>query len=131
MILEHPEIAWIERTGYPSWMQPKEDEDDGSVLPELARFEMGDGGNAILSVEGFGEEYFAVGAELFVVGLGGGEKMTVVGVVPLLGDGKIELEVAFENLDWITVVITPIAYSRLGCARGEKSVVVGWGEIAV
>ena len=29
MNLEHPEIAWIERTGYPSWMQPREDEDDG------------------------------------------------------------------------------------------------------
>ena len=23
-MLEHPEIAWIERTGYPSWMQPKD-----------------------------------------------------------------------------------------------------------
>ena len=28
MILEHPEITWIERTGYPSWLQPRE-EDDG------------------------------------------------------------------------------------------------------
>lgn len=27
--MEHPEITWIERTGYPSWMQPREDEDDG------------------------------------------------------------------------------------------------------
>ena len=27
-MLEHPEIAWIERTGYPSRLQPKE-EDDG------------------------------------------------------------------------------------------------------
>lgn len=31
--LEHPEIGWIERTGYPSWMQDsfeeeEEDEDD-------------------------------------------------------------------------------------------------------
>lgn len=26
-MLEHPEIGWIERTGYPSWMQPCEDED--------------------------------------------------------------------------------------------------------
>lgn len=26
-MLEHPEIGWIERTGYPSWMQ-EEDEDD-------------------------------------------------------------------------------------------------------
>lgn len=30
-MLEHPEIAWIERTGYPSWMQEEEvlnDEDE-------------------------------------------------------------------------------------------------------
>ena len=29
-MLEHPEIAWIERTGYPSWLQEnrKEEEDD-------------------------------------------------------------------------------------------------------
>lgn len=26
-ILEHPEIGWIERTGYPSWMQRKRDLD--------------------------------------------------------------------------------------------------------
>ena len=26
-MLEHPEISWIERTGYPSWMQPKRDLD--------------------------------------------------------------------------------------------------------
>ena len=26
-MLEHPEIAWIERTGYPSWMQPNKDRD--------------------------------------------------------------------------------------------------------
>ena len=26
-MLEHPEISWIERTGYPSWMQPKNDLD--------------------------------------------------------------------------------------------------------
>ena len=26
-MLEHPEIGWIERTGYPSWMQPKGDLD--------------------------------------------------------------------------------------------------------
>ena len=24
-MLEHPEIGWIERTGYPSWAQPDED----------------------------------------------------------------------------------------------------------
>ena len=28
-MLEHPEIGWIESTGYPSWMQDRdEDEDD-------------------------------------------------------------------------------------------------------
>ena len=29
-MLQHPEIGWIERTGYPSWMQPKDNdcEDD-------------------------------------------------------------------------------------------------------
>lgn len=26
-MLEHPEIGWIERTGYPSWMQGGIDED--------------------------------------------------------------------------------------------------------
>lgn len=25
---DHPEISWIERTGYPSWMQETEDLDD-------------------------------------------------------------------------------------------------------
>ena len=24
---DHPEIAWIERTGYPSWMQEETDEE--------------------------------------------------------------------------------------------------------
>lgn len=28
-MLEHPEITWIERTGYPSWLQPQEEENDG------------------------------------------------------------------------------------------------------
>jgi hypothetical protein len=27
-MLEHPEIGWIERTGYPSWMQPKDRDDE-------------------------------------------------------------------------------------------------------
>lgn len=26
-MLEHPEIGWIERTGYPSWLQEKKEED--------------------------------------------------------------------------------------------------------
>ena len=27
-MLEHPEIAWIERTGYPSWMQEMDNDED-------------------------------------------------------------------------------------------------------
>lgn len=27
--LEHPEIAWIERTGYPSWMQEGDTQEIG------------------------------------------------------------------------------------------------------
>lgn len=27
-MLEHPEIGWIERTGYPSWMQEKEEHEE-------------------------------------------------------------------------------------------------------
>lgn len=39
--LEHPEIGWIERTGYPSWMQESEvlndeDDEDDFVEPEVA-----------------------------------------------------------------------------------------------
>lgn len=26
-MLEHPEIGWIERTGYPSWMQETEEQE--------------------------------------------------------------------------------------------------------
>lgn len=39
MMLEHPEIAWIERTGYPSWMQEPEtcDEEDDDYLYEERR----------------------------------------------------------------------------------------------
>lgn len=32
---DHPEITWIERTGYPSWMQEK----DEPEIDEDARFE--------------------------------------------------------------------------------------------
>ena len=28
-MLEHPEIGWIERTGYPSWMQEENDNEEG------------------------------------------------------------------------------------------------------
>lgn len=35
MMLEHPEIGWIERTGYPSWMQEEpEDYDEDSLYDE-------------------------------------------------------------------------------------------------
>jgi hypothetical protein len=27
-MLEHPEISWIENTGYPSWMQEPEDSEN-------------------------------------------------------------------------------------------------------
>ena len=30
---DHPEIQWIERTGYPSWMQ-EDDEDDCEEVSE-------------------------------------------------------------------------------------------------
>lgn len=35
-ILEHPEIAWIERTGYPSWLQERDDweEDEDRAYEE-------------------------------------------------------------------------------------------------
>ena len=36
-MLEHPEIGWIERTGYPSWMQEREDEYDEDRAYEEAR----------------------------------------------------------------------------------------------
>ena len=35
--IEHPEIGWIERTGYPSWMQDDDDEvdeDDEDLLDD-------------------------------------------------------------------------------------------------
>ena len=27
-MLEHPEIGWIERTGYPSWLQERKEQKD-------------------------------------------------------------------------------------------------------
>ena len=37
-MLEHPEIGWIERTGYPSWMQEDDEEDfDEDALYEERR----------------------------------------------------------------------------------------------
>ena len=35
-MLEHPEIGWIERTGYPSWMQ--EDNEPTVDLDELGDY---------------------------------------------------------------------------------------------
>lgn len=36
-MLEHPEIGWIERTGYPSWMQESDQEPDEDALYEERR----------------------------------------------------------------------------------------------
>lgn len=42
MNLEDPEIAWIERTGYPSWMQENEEEefDEDRAYDERREMEM-------------------------------------------------------------------------------------------
>ena len=34
MMLEHPEIGWIERTGYPSWMQREDYYDEDQAYEE-------------------------------------------------------------------------------------------------
>lgn len=39
-MLEHPEIGWIERTGYPSWMQESCDADDDSAYEEAKEREL-------------------------------------------------------------------------------------------
>ena len=37
-MIEHPEIGWVERTGYPSWMQERDEpEDDDDRLYEENR----------------------------------------------------------------------------------------------
>ena len=36
-MLEHPEIGWYERTGYPSWLQERDEEDDDDRAYEEAR----------------------------------------------------------------------------------------------
>lgn len=40
--LEHPEIGWIERTGYPSWMQEGDrlEEDEDSLYEEMRESEL-------------------------------------------------------------------------------------------
>lgn len=42
-MLEHPEIGWIERTGYPSWMQEREPEeyDEDALYEERRETEYG------------------------------------------------------------------------------------------
>ena len=42
-MLQHPEITWVERTGYPSWMQEEEEyeEYDEDALFEERRDERG------------------------------------------------------------------------------------------
>lgn len=39
-MLEHPEIGWIERTGYPSWMQEKSEPDEDSAYEEAREREI-------------------------------------------------------------------------------------------
>jgi hypothetical protein len=39
-MLEHPEIGWIERTGYPSWLQDKGDTDEDSAYEEAREREL-------------------------------------------------------------------------------------------
>lgn len=44
-MLEHPEIGWIERTGYPSWYQEREEpefEEDGAYEEMRERELFGD-----------------------------------------------------------------------------------------
>ena len=43
-MLEHPEIGWIERTGYPSWMQetdPQEEPDEDALYEERRETDYG------------------------------------------------------------------------------------------
>ena len=39
-MLEHPEIGWIERTGYPSWMQDRTEYDEDRVCDEAREREI-------------------------------------------------------------------------------------------
>lgn len=38
-LLEHPEIGWIERTGYPSWMQGESEFDEDAEYDEEWEYE--------------------------------------------------------------------------------------------
>lgn len=37
-MLEHPEIGWIERTGYPSWLQEKRQKEEDYEIEEETEF---------------------------------------------------------------------------------------------
>lgn len=39
-MLEHPEIGWIERTGYPSWMQDHTEYDEDIAYEEAREREL-------------------------------------------------------------------------------------------
>lgn len=39
-MLEHPEIGWIERTGYPSWLQEEIEPDEDSAYEETKEREL-------------------------------------------------------------------------------------------
>ena len=39
-MLEHPEIGWIERTGYPSWMQVACEVDEDAAYEEAKEREL-------------------------------------------------------------------------------------------
>ena len=39
-IPDHPEISWIERTGYPSWMQEEEEEEEDRFYEERREQEL-------------------------------------------------------------------------------------------
>ena len=39
-MLEHPDIAWIERTGYPSWMQGRDEYEEDRACDEAREREI-------------------------------------------------------------------------------------------
>ena len=61
--------------------------------------------------------------ELFIVREdGSGEKMLVAGVTSLSRNGEFALSVPLGEEGWYAMVITPVAFEREGCVRGEKVV---------
>ena len=94
-------------------------------LPVLLSWEVGErDGETVLSVSGrIGEGFFAAGVELFIVREdGSGEKMLVAGVTSLSRNGEFALSVPLGEEGWYAMVITPVAFEREGCVRGEKVV---------